>query len=192
MSTEGPTAARLGMWIFLATEALFFGVLFCVYIILYYEDPRPFLRMSGKMQVFLGTLNTLVLLFSSWLMVKALEAVRKGKNAATSRFLAAANLLGVMFLLLKAYEYHHHWKNGLTPYSGEIFLWWYYAATGVHAFHLIIGLGINGVVAWFTLKGRYTPQDHLPVELGALYWHFVDLIWVYLFPLIYLMGGEGL
>jgi cytochrome c oxidase subunit 3 len=192
------TAATLGMWIFLATEVLFFGgILLCyaVYRTMYFP---AFVEASHHLDVALGSLNTAVLLCSSLTMAMGVNEAQAGNRRALIRFLALTMLLGTVFLAIKFYEYYEKYKEGLIP--GTHFVWpgnepghaslffiAYFILTGAHAVHMIIGIGLMGVLAVLAKKGRFTSIYYTPVELGGLYWHFVDIVWVFLFPLLYLV-----
>jgi len=191
-------ASTLGMWIFLATEVMFFGVLFMgytAYRAVYYES---FAAASHHLKLLLGGINTVVLLSSSLSMALAVHAAQLGRSRALVGFLLVTMLLGAVFLGIKAVEYYAEYEKLLVPglnfaYSGpnpgqvEIFFLLYFFMTGLHAFHLVVGIGLVGSIALLAWRGRYTPAYHTPVELTGLYWHFVDVIWVFLFPLLYLI-----
>jgi len=191
-------ASTLGMWIFLATEVMFFGVLFMgytAYRAVYYES---FAAASHHLKLLLGGINTVVLLSSSLSMALAVHAAQLGRSRALVGFLLVTMLLGTVFLGIKAVEYYAEYEKLLVPglnfaYSGpnpgqvEIFFLLYFFMTGLHAFHLVVGIGLVGSIALLAWRGRYTPAYHTPVELTGLYWHFVDVIWVFLFPLRYLI-----
>lgn len=192
-------AATFGMWIFLATEVLMFGTLFTAYGIyrLWYGD--AFMAASNHMDLLLGGLNTAVLLTSSLTMALAVDAARKGKNTSVVIFLIATMLIGTLFLGVKFYEYWDHWQKAEFPgrgfrfepgYSGhaELFFFFYFLMTGLHAVHMIIGLGILGLLALGARLGSFSATYNTPVEMTGLYWHFVDIVWVFLYPLFYLVG----
>jgi cytochrome c oxidase subunit III len=191
-------ASTLGMWIFLATEVMFFGVLFMgytAYRVVYYES---FAEGSHHLKLLLGSINTAVLLSSSLTMALAIHAAQLGRRKALVGFLLVTMLLGAVFLGIKALEYYYEYEEHLVPglnfaFSGpnpghvEIFFILYFFMTGLHAFHLTVGIGLVAVMAFLAWRGRYTSEYHTPVELTGLYWHFVDVIWVFLFPLLYLI-----
>src|SRR4051812_9114459 len=192
-------AATLGMWIFLATEVLFFGgMLLCyaVYRTMYFSS---FADASRELDVVLGSLNTAVLLCSSLTMAMAVHEAEAGNQKALVRFLAITMLLGAIFLGIKFYEYYQKYIEGFIPgahfmWKGEnpghasIFFIAYFIMMGMHALHMIIGICMMGVLAFLARKGKITPTYFTPVELGGLYWHFVDIVWVFLFPLLYLVN----
>jgi len=192
-------ASTLGMWIFLATEVLFFGGMFMGYIIYRWRYPDAFALASQDMDVLLGTINTAVLLTSSLTMALAVRAAQLGERKGTVQLLVATMVLGIVFLVIKGFEYHHKFVAHHFPGAGfkfdspladqaEIYFILYFLLTGVHAVHLIIGVGLIGVVAYMAWRGRFTPDYFAPVEISGLYWHFVDLIWIFLFPLLYLIN----
>jgi cytochrome c oxidase subunit 3 len=193
-------AASLGMWVFLVTEVMFFGGLFTVYVVYRALFPTVFGHASNHLDVFLGTLNTAVLITSSLTMALAVRAAQVGARGGTiARWLGATAALGATFLSIKGYEYAHKYLEGMLPgptftYAGpdahqtELFLSLYFTMTGVHALHMVIGLGL---LAWLVVgarRGRFGAAYHTPVELVGLYWHFVDVVWIFLFPLLYLIG----
>jgi len=191
-------ASALGMWTFLATEVTFFGVLFMgytAYRVVYYES---FAEASRHLSLPLGTINTAVLLGSSLAMALAIHAAQLGNTRKLVGFLLVTILLGTAFLGIKAFEYYYEYEERLVPglnfaYSGpdagqvELFFILYFIMTGLHAFHLTVGIGLVAVIAFLAWRGRYTPEYYTPVELTGLYWHFVDVVWVFLFPLLYLV-----
>jgi cytochrome c oxidase subunit 3 len=184
-------AATLGMWLFLATEVLFFGGLFLAYTVYRAAYPEAFASASKELSLFFGTLNTAVLLTSSWSMALAVHAAQAGRRRALLWSLAVTAVLGSMFLVVKGFEYsedfRRHLLPSLQPGFSKLFFWLYYAMTLVHATHLVIGIGIISVIFWRALKDEFSATYFTPVELAGLYWHFVDLIWVFLYPLLYLI-----
>jgi len=191
--------ASLGMWIFLATEVMFFGVLFLAYFHWRVHDPDGWAAASRLTHEWLGTLNTALLLTSSLTMALAVRAGWLGRRRAVPPLLWTTAALGLAFIGVKAVEYTLEWRDGLVPalhftYSGENaravqeFFYLYFAMTGVHALHLAIGVGL---VAWAAVRLREPPTElsrRDTVECLGLYWHFVDAIWIVLYPLIYLVG----
>lgn len=195
-------AAKLGMWIFLATEVLFFGGLFAGYAAYRFLYPEAFQEGSHHMDLTLGAANTAVLLTSSCTMALSLGALHAGRTGRALALLGASFLLGLIFLGIKAVEYRHHVLDHLFPGSRfqfegelagpvELFFWLYFTMTGLHALHVIIGVGVIGAMAWLVQRGRVNRERFLPLEVAGLYWHFVDIVWVYLFPLLYLAGVRG-
>jgi cytochrome c oxidase subunit 3 len=193
-------AAALGMWIFLATEVMFFGGLFTAYTIYRLEYPDAFAEASRHLNVTLGAVNTVVLLTSSLTMALAVHAAQLGRRRLLTLCLALTALLGTAFLVIKAFEYYGDYVDRLTPglafaaddwqspQQVKLFLIIYYVMTGIHALHLIIGIGVVVVLLRIAWTGRYGPAYHGPIEVGGLYWHFVDVIWIFLLPLLYLVG----
>jgi cytochrome c oxidase subunit 3 len=195
-------AATLGMWIFLATEVMLFGGLFTAYTIYRTVYPLGFAEGSRHMNVLLGAVNTVVLLVSSASMAMGVDAARLGRRGALMGFLALTALLGLVFVGIKGVEYVQHFNEGLVPglawsYAGprpaevQLFMLAYFTMTGLHAIHLLIAVGL---VAIMLLKARgpsALPVRHTPFELVGLYWHFVDIIWVFLLPLLYLYGLQS-
>jgi len=192
-------AATLGMWVFLATEIMFFGGLFTLYAAYRSVYAQAFAEGSRHLDVVLGAANTAVLISSSLTMALAVHGAQVGRRRMLLGGLAATVLLGTTFLGIKAVEYVHKFEDGLVPglaftFTGpdaphvELFFWMYFAMTGVHALHLVIGIGALAALLIQGGRGRFTPQYHVPVELTGLYWHFVDIIWIFLLPLLYLIG----
>jgi len=201
-------SASFGMWIFLATEVMFFGGLFCAYLIYrrwYFGD---FAAASKSIDAVLGGTNTAVLICSSLTVVLAIWAAQTARRGIMLGMLVLTMIFGVAFLGIKAKEYndkfveHHvpgasfnfdheeipsHPGQYAEPRHAEIFFALYFIMTGLHALHMIIGLGIFSWLFWAAWKGRFTPEYHTPLEIGGLYWHFVDIVWIYLFPLLYLI-----
>jgi cytochrome c oxidase subunit 3 len=191
------------MWAFLATEVLFFGGLFtgyAVYRALYFDT---FIAASRKLDLMLGTINTALLLASSFTMALAVRAVERSDQRGLGRFLVLTIALGAGFLGIKGWEYGHKFHEHLIPGPGfvwdhlsgasaeygpaQLFFSFYFAMTGCHALHMLIGLGLLGWLFVQARRGRFSSAYSAPVENVGLYWHFVDIIWVYLFPLLYLI-----
>jgi cytochrome c oxidase subunit 3 len=195
-------AATLGMWAFLVTEIMFFGGMFLAYTVYRSVYPDAFTHASNHMDVVLGTVNTAVLIGSSLSVAMAVHAAHASKPKALLVYLFVTIALGAAFLGIKFVEYHHHFEAHLVPgwnfaYEGAdprhaaIFFSFYFTMTGMHAVHMIIGIGMFFVLAWNSWRGRYSHLYYTPVELGGLYWHFVDIVWIFLFPLFYLVGRHG-
>ncbi len=191
-------AASLGMWVFLCTEILLFGGLFLSYTAYRTAYPGAFKAGSKEMEYWIGTVNTAVLLISSLTMALAIHQTRAGNRRAQFWLLVATLLLGLTFLGLKGLEYAKDFENHVVPgynfstnppYEHEaIFFVIYFIMTGLHALHLTIGCGLVVLMILFTVLGRLNKQHYIPLELVGLYWHFVDIVWVFLYPLIYLPG----
>jgi cytochrome c oxidase subunit 3 len=195
-------ADLLGMWVFLATEVLFFGGLFMAYIVYRWRFPMAFDEASNHLHVALGTINTLVLLFSSFTMALAVHCAQLGRRTLLAVLLLLTALLGAGFLAIKFFEWHLEAVDALLPgarfsYFGphhnaaQLFFWLYFGMTGLHALHLSIGVLIVLVVAARALRGAYPVEHHTTVEVVGLYWHYVDIVWLFLYPLLYL-GGRHL
>jgi cytochrome c oxidase subunit 3 len=191
-------AATLGMWLFLATELLFFGGLFAAYMIYRVQYPGTFGDASRTLDITLGSVNTLVLITSSLTMAFAVRAAATGQRRPLMILLAVTMMLGLVFLSIKGVEYHqkfveHHVPGlgfhfeGAAPERANLFFSLYFAMTGLHAAHMIIGLGLLTVMFVMAARGRFSVAWHTPVEMSGLYWHFVDIIWIFLFPLLYLV-----
>ncbi len=192
-------AATLGMWVFLVTEILFFGGLFVTYLVYRSSYPGAFSAASHEMVIWAGTLNTAVLITSSLTMALAVRAAQLGDRRSLIWLLLATMALGCVFLGVKAFEYrtefieHHVPGPGFQfegPYlrQAQIFFSLYFVMTGLHALHMIIGLGIMAVMLWWSIRGTITREYASPIEISGLYWHFVDIVWIFLFPLLYLIG----
>lgn len=193
-------ASELGMWTFLVTEVLFFGGLFLVYIIYRHFYPEAFAIGSRHTDLFYGTLNTAILLTSSLTMALAVHAAGEGNRDATVRGLMLTLLFAIGFLVVKGFEYHEdfveqlvpgaHFNTSLPLHAG-LFFWLYWAMTGLHAVHVTIGIGVLTVITLLARKKRFSKQYHTPVEVVGLYWHFVDLVWIFLYPLLYLIDRHS-
>jgi cytochrome c oxidase subunit 3 len=192
-------AAKPGMWIFLATEVLFFGGLFLGYTIYRFTYGHIFVETSRKLDVVLGGTNTAVLLISSLLMAFAVRAAKLDQRRILTGLLIGTALLGCVFMSIKGVEYHKDYVDHLVPGSSfawrgadagnaELFFWIYFAMTGLHAIHVTVGIGIMLVLALLAWLGKFSRGNHNTVEIAGLYWHFVDIVWVFLFPLLYLVG----
>lgn len=192
-------ADSLGMWLFLAQEVLFFGGLFAAYATYRFLYPEAFLEASHHLNVTLGAINTAVLLCSSLSVAMSVHAAQTENRRLLVALLLLTMVFGIIFLGIKAVEYTTDWHEGLIPglrwtQTGEhaqqvqLFFVLYFVMTGLHAIHMIIGLAIFAVLAFMAWRGRFTSRHHVPIELTGLYWHFVDIVWVFLFPLLYLIA----
>lgn len=192
-------ASTLGMWIFLATEIMFFGGMFLGYIIYRSAYPEAFAVASNRLDIWLGAVNTAVLICSSFTMALAVSNASADRPRALVGALLLTIVLGCVFLGIKLYEYHLKFEERLVPGSSfvfpgplsppaELFFSFYFTMTGMHAVHMVIGIGLLASLALGAARGRYAPQYFTPVELVGLYWHFVDIVWIFLFPLLYLAG----
>jgi cytochrome c oxidase subunit 3 len=195
-------ASRLGMWLFLATEILFFGGMFTSYTIYRTLHYAAFETGSHLLNWRFGATNTAVLICSSLTMALSIRSAQVGKRKGTIIFwLILTMILGAAFLGIKfTFEWHHDWVEGLVPglnwrYTGpnaggvEMFMCFYFFMTGLHALHMVVGLGILAVLVGMAAAEKFTPQYFVPLEISGLYWHFVDIVWIFLFPLLYLIGG---
>ena len=195
-------AASFGMWIFLATEVMFFGGLFAGYTIYRNLYLPGFEAGSHMLNVTIGAINTGVLIGSSLTMAMAVRAAQMGKRNALVTFLIMTILLGLAFVIIKlTLEWRHDYLEGLAPglnftFAGanaksvQLFFFFYFAMTGVHALHMVVGVGVLAFLLVQAWRGEYGPDRFNPVEGAGLYWHFVDIVWIFLFPLLYLIGGR--
>jgi cytochrome c oxidase subunit 3 len=192
-------SAKLGMWVFLVTEILLFGGLFCIYAIYRAWNPDIFHNAHVHLDVVLGTINTLVLITSSVTMALAIRCMQLGNKKKTIMNLILTLSLAGVFLVIKYFEYSHKIHLGQLPgkyytFTGiegnnpHVFFSAYFLMTGLHGFHVLGGMG---AITWLILKTRankFSAQYYTPIEMTGLYWHLVDLIWIFLFPLFYLIG----
>ena len=192
-------ASVLGMWIFLLTEVMFFGGILAAYAIYFVSFTQAFEDASNHLSLSLGALNTVVLLTSSLTMARAVHAAQAESRQMQMRWLGRTIVLGLAFLVVKTFEYRSKFVEGLVPgdtfsFEGahaaqhELFMSFYFALTGLHAVHMIIGVVLLGVLWWMARRGRFDAGYFTPVEMTGLYWHFVDLVWIFLFPMLYLLG----
>ena len=194
--------AMIGMWVFLATEIVFFSGLFLAYTLLRRAYPIGFTEAGAETKLVIGSVNTAVLLTSSATMAWAVYAAKIGQRKLLTILLIATAVLGLVFIGLKGVEYAQEYDERLVPglnfssdsphaHAVELFYFLYFAMSGVHALHLTIGIGIVGIMAWRASRAVFGPRYYAPVEVTGLYWHFVDLVWIFLYPLIYLNGRSG-
>lgn len=209
-------SASLGMWLFVAQEIMFFGGLFTAYLVYRWKNPEIFALASSELDLVLGGVNTVVLILSSLTMALAVREAQLGRGKKVVAFLAATLIFGGVFLGIKTVEYSAKFEHHLVPGDkfhfvasqeemdhlwetkgftaehidrrAEMFFSIYFAMTGLHAFHMIIGMAI--LVFFFrpAWRGRYNADYHNPIECFGLYWHFVDIVWIFLFPMLYLIG----
>lgn len=198
-SEQQAESAKMGMWIFLLTEILLFGGLFVAYAIYRSWHPEMFYNAHKVLNVWLGTTNTVVLITSSFTMALAIRSIQLNRRKDTLWLLLITLLLAGTFLVIKYFEYAHKFHEGQLPghyytYEGiagtnpHIFFSIYFMMTGLHGFHVIGGMGIIAWLARRTARGDFSSEYYTPVEMTGLYWHLVDLIWIFLFPLLYLIG----
>jgi len=203
-------SASLGMWLFLVTEIMFFGGMFCAYLIYRLAYFNEFAAGSQSLSITLGAINTAVLLGSSLTVVLAVNAAQRGKRKSLVTWLILTILLGCTFLGIKGKEYADKFEENHVPGPtfhfvpehaeahpnqapinqghAQMFFSLYFAMTGLHAIHMIIGVGLFAGLTWMAWKGHYTADYYTPIENAGLYWHFVDVVWIYLFPLLYLIS----
>jgi cytochrome c oxidase subunit III len=204
-------AGFIGMWLFLLTEIMFFGGLFLAYMVYRTTYPEGFLQGSHLLNVPLGGTNTVVLIVSSLTMAMAVHASQTGERKKLIFYLVLTLILGLVFLVIKYFEYkakidthlfpafttYHPATPEVDPAHGielkyqqpvRVFLWIYFLMTGLHALHMIIGAGLLITLIILAQRGKFTPVYNSPVEITGLYWHFVDIVWIFLFPLLYLTG----
>jgi cytochrome c oxidase subunit III len=191
-------AATVGMWVFLASEVLFFGALFLVFFVGRLLHPDAFRAAAGELDLWLGTANTAVLLTSSLTMALAVHAHQTGARRRLTGWLLATALLGAVFLGVKGLEWSHEVEQGYLPgpdfrWPGadagpaEMFFTLYFVTTAFHALHLVVGVGMLLLLALWNARSRGSTVE-VPVEVPGLYWHFVDVVWIFLFPTLYLLG----
>ena len=196
-------SATFGMWVFLLTEIMFFGGMFGAYTVYRSMYPEAFASTSAFMNPLYGALNTAVLIVSSLSMALAVRAAHLGQQKVLQLMLLITMFFGVCFLVIKGFEYHEHWVDMKVPLFGghwnyseapqfahqaQILFCFYFFMTGFHAIHMLVGLGIMTTIFMMARKGTFSPAYYTPVEVSGLYWHFVDIVWIFLFPLLYLIG----
>lgn len=192
-------SAKLGMWVFLLTEILFFGGLFCAYAIYRSWYPEMFHAAHKALDVKMGFINTLVLITSSVTMALAIRFMQVGNKKATMYNLFATLVFAGIFLVIKYFEYSHKFHLGQLPgkyytYTGiegtnpHIFFSIYFVMTGIHGIHVIAGMIAIGIMLYKTKNDQFNASYYNPIEVTGLYWHLVDLIWIFLFPLLYLVS----
>jgi cytochrome c oxidase subunit 3 len=213
-------AERLGMWMFLATEILFFGGVFFAYTVYRLWYPKDFAAISSQLNVLVAGINTIILLTSSLTMTLAIRACQLGDRAGLMRYLAASAVLGTAFMCFKAYEYNQDYHEALIPWMSNfgqvalhghdkpmaevweeegvninrvrLFMTFYFTMTGIHGIHLIVGIGCIIFLLYRAWSHQLTPDRYVAVEVTSLYWHLVDAIWLFLMPLLYLCGPHSL
>ena len=205
-------ASNLGMWVFLATEIMFFGGLFCGYTVYRNLYLPGFEAGSRLLDVRFGAANTAILILSSLTMALAVHAAQTGRRKTLILFLVCTMVLGLTFIGIKlVFEWRHDYLEHLVPGVNfapagaalaelarfhappahvELFMFFYFAMTGVHALHMVIGEGILTTILISACRGRFSAERFNAVEVSGLYWHFVDIVWIFLFPLLYLIGGR--
>lgn len=193
-------SSTLGMWLFLATEIMFFGGMFGGYTVYRNAYPDAFASTSQFMNIKIGAFNTAVLICSSLTMALAVRAAQLGNKRALIWLLIFTLALGCVFLGLKGVEYHEKWVDHHIPGPGfryedaryfhqaQILFFLYFAMTGLHAMHMVVGAGLLITLIAMAARNRFSASWYTPVEMIGLYWHFVDIVWIFLFPLLYLIG----
>jgi cytochrome c oxidase subunit 3 len=190
------TGAKLGMWLFLFTEILLFGGMFLIYAEYRQVNGMEFHEAGREMNVFIGAANTIILLTSSLTIALAILAIKKGMKNRSVALQMATVLLGILFLVNKYFEWSDHIHHGFYPDSPELlsmnhgkilFFGLYYVMTGIHALHVLIGISLITFMLALTLRDRISVADYIKLENTGLFWHLVDIIWIYLFPLFYLI-----
>ncbi len=192
-------ADTLGMWTFLATEVLFFGGLILCYTFGRFSYPQIFEAASHRLYIGYGGPNTAILLCSSLTMALAVQAAQLGNRRLLVALLSVTAAFGGAFLAVKGFEYHTDYVEHLVPgrdfewdsagaRQAELFFWLYFVLTGLHALHVTIGIAVIAILAVLAQRGRISAEGYISVEITGLYWHFVDIVWVFLFPLLYLAG----
>ncbi|MBV8900099.1 MAG: cytochrome c oxidase subunit 3 [Verrucomicrobia bacterium] len=193
-------SAHLGMWLFLGTELMFFGGVFLGFTVYRVTYSRAFMEAARHLDLVMGSINTYILLTSSFLYSLAISTFRARRRGPTLVLLGLAMLLGIIFLGIKGFEYHKDWRHGLMPgpaftYHGPdhdhvlLFFVLYFIATGLHALHLLIGVFATLVLIALVVRSWFIKDREVAIEVFGLYWHFVDFIWIFIFPLFYLLGG---
>lgn len=189
-------ASKTGMWLFLYTEMLLFGTLFVVYSVYRYRNSVAFHQAATELSVLIGTINTIILLISSSTIAMSITAIQQNRKKLAMTLMAVTVLLGIAFLVNKYFEWGEHIREGIYPGSqvlalrghGDVmFYGLYYFMTGLHALHIIIGMAFIGFVFVFLAGDKVRHDDYAVLENSALYWHLVDLVWIFLFPLFYLI-----
>ncbi len=194
-------ASTLGMWLFLVTEIMFFGGMFTAYIVYRTLYPNAFAAASHELDITMGAINTAVLICSSLSMALAVNAAQLGRRKSLVWFLILTIALGSVFLGIKAVEYHEKFVNHHVPgpsfhFDGpeaehaQLFFSLYFGMTGLHALHMIVGIVLLSILAIRAHRGRFGSEYYTPIDMTGLYWHFVDIVWIFLFPLLYLLGGH--
>jgi len=193
-------AANLGMWTFLATEVLFFGGLFLAYAVYRYFYPADFCAAIKHTDLFYGTVNALLLVTSGLTMALAVQAAAEDRRGVIVPLLLVTLALGLGFLTCKGLEYTKDIRDRLVPgpdfdptlpSHAQMFFWLYWAMTGLHAVHMIVGIGILSVMTLLAWRRKFSAQYYTPLEIAGLYWAFVDIVWIYLYPLLYLIGRHS-
>ena len=187
----GYHASKFGTWLFLATEVHLFTALFAAFAVMRWKFPEMFHEGAHHLNWKLGMLNTIVLLSSSYFMVRGVDAAQHGDNKKTRFWLDLTQLCAVIFLVVKAFEYGSKFSHGITPGTNQ-FYGLYFTMTGIHGVHVIVGMGLIYWLRCLTKSDRFSKNFYTPVETVGLYWHLVDAVWIFLYPIVYLLGGVSL
>ena len=188
--------SKMGLWLFLFSELILFGGMFIIYAVYRFKHPEEFRLAAEELNPFIGTVNTIILLTSSLTVAMSITAIQEGRKHLSMSLVGMTILFGVVFLVNKYFEWSHKISLGIYPQSpdlvnkpqGEIlYFGLYYVMTGLHALHVIIGIVILTVMMIFIWNGTISRHSFVRLEAGALYWHLVDIIWIFLFPLFYLI-----
>jgi cytochrome c oxidase subunit 3 len=194
-------ASTLGMWLFLVTEVLFFGGMFLIYLIYRMLYPEAWVLGSNHLNVLMGAINTVVLICSSLTMALAVRAAQVSSRQGQVLNLILTIVFGSVFLVVKYFEYAEKFEHHLVPGPNfdmtlpqaaqqQLFFSIYFMMTGIHAIHMVVGIGLMLVILAMAWRGRFSADYYTPVEMSGLYWHFVDIVWIFLFPLLYLLGAH--
>ncbi len=194
-------ASILGMWVFLVTEIMFFGGMFMIYILYRILYPEGWIQGSNHLDVALGALNTAVLICSSLSMALAVRSAQTSNRRGQIVNLILTIVFGSVFLIVKYFEYAEKFEHHLVPGPNfdmtlpvanqqQLFFSIYFMMTGIHALHMVVGIGLMLVILAMAWRGRFSATYYTPVEVSGLYWHFVDIVWIFLFPLLYLLGAH--
>lgn len=187
---------KLGMWLFIFTELLFFGGLFLVYVVFRYQNPKAFHLAAEELDVAIGTINTIILLISSTTVAMSLTAIQKKQQKVAFWLVMGTTVLAVVFLINKVFEWGSKFEHGLYPgsetlqslgHGDTLFYGLYFATTGLHALHIVIGIVLFIILLVKLYKRKINEERYALLENSGLYWHLVDIVWIFLFPLFYLV-----
>jgi len=188
--------SRMGLWLFLFSELILFGGMFIIYAVYRFMHAEEFRLAAAELDPFIGTINTMILLTSSLTVAMSITAIQQGRKYLSMVLVSSTLVLGLVFLVNKYFEWSHKISIGIYPQSPELmnkpqgeilYFGLYYVMTGLHAIHVIIGMAVLGFMLVFIAKGSVNRESFVKLEAGALYWHLVDIIWIFLFPLFYLI-----
>ncbi len=190
------TGSKIGMWLFLFTEMLLFGGMFLLYSVYRSIHPQDFHNGASELSIMIGTVNTIILITSSLTMAISISATQKGSRNLSTIFLALTIILGLLFLANKCFEWGDKFHHGIYPNSAELlkdssgkvlFYGLYFVMTGLHGLHVLVGVILLSVMLILVINGKNNRKDYIKLENSGLYWHFVDIIWIFIFPLFYLI-----